>query len=77
MTCWLGEPPGSCSMLTTELFGNAAVAISAARSITSLLDTAPESIDRFVIDRHVDVFAGEQPLQVLLQHVTPRSTTTS
>ena len=54
-------------MLTIELFGNAARAISAARSITSLLETAAGQNHGILGDRHVDVFAREQLLKILLQ----------
>ncbi len=48
-TWLLGDPDGSCSMLTIELLGNAARAISAARSITSLPETEPDRMTEFSV----------------------------
>ena len=41
ITCWLSEPPGSCSRLTTLVLLDIPSAISPARSMTALLDTLP------------------------------------
>ena len=42
ITCCESAAPGTCSMLMTFAFGAAALATSAARSITWVLDTRPD-----------------------------------
>ena len=67
ITCCASLPPGTCSMLMTFAFGCAALTISPMRSIICVLDARPDSTIAVGVGRDLNLLAGEQLMQLLLE----------
>ena len=66
MTCWLSDPPGSCSMLITLSFDALAWAISPTRTLPGRPRDLTDSTIALSLTL-TDVFRPEQLVELLLQ----------
>ena len=67
ITCWLSEPPGSCSMLTTPVLARHPVGDLAGAQHDGVARHAAREDDALVVHRHPDVLAREELLKRLLK----------
>ena len=77
MTCWLSEPPGSCSMLMILNFPELAAASSPARSMIALLETLPDRMSASSFTETRMSSPGKRAASCCCRMGTPASTTTS
>ena len=67
ITCWLSEPPGSCSMLITPVLARHPVGDLAGAQHDGVARHAAREDDALVVHRDPDVFAREELLKRLLE----------